>query len=85
MQYTFEPTAYDLAREKQNKQSVKRLATEFKQQYKKAISSGLAGRQTTGGQLVSFKKAERICREYGQIVPDDLKCLIVLYEAAGID
>lgn len=80
--FVFEPTGYELARQKQAKQTPKQLAKEFQKQYQIAMRNATIGKQTTGGQLVGFKNAARICVLYGQPVPDDLKCLIALYEYA---
>lgn len=80
--FTFEPTAYELAKAKQAKRTPKQLEKEFQKQYKIALRSATSGKQTTGGQLVNFKNAARICNLYGQPVPDDLKCLIALHESA---
>ena len=82
MIFTFEPTAYELTKAKQDKQTPKQAEKEFQRQYKISLRAATSGKQTTGGQLVNFKNAARICDLYGQPVPDDLKCLIALYESA---
>lgn len=80
--FVFEPTAYTLARIKQEQQTPKRLANEFNKQYGIAIKSGFTGTQTTGGQLIRLRRAAYICELYDQPVPIELKCLIALYEDA---
>jgi len=83
--FVFEPTAGDVAREKQTKQTLNQLAKEFKRQYEISMRSATLGKQTAGGQLINFKKTARVCELYGQPIPDDLKCLIALYEKAEAD
>lgn len=80
--FTFALPDYEVERQKQAKQSVKQLVKEFTAQYTIALRSATLGKQTTGGQLINFKKAAQICEKYGQPIPDDLKCLIALYSHA---
>lgn len=80
--FTFAPTDYEIEAAKHAKQTPKQLAKEFQKQYQIALRSATAGKQTAGGQLVNLKNAARICEQYGQPIPDDLKCMIALYERA---
>ena len=75
------PTAYEVERQKQLKQTPKQRLNEGKKQFKKAVASyALATKNsTTGMQLVKLKHVESVAEKYGIELDVYFKWMLALH------
>ncbi len=80
--FDFAPTAYEVERQKQAKQSPKRLAQEGKKQLNIAIRNCNIRGITAGQQFTALKHAERVASEYSIELDVYYKWMLALHRAA---